>query len=192
QAGLDEMRRTLREKEPASPSTRLSTLDADQLMATAQLQGLEPPKLINLVRGDLDWIVLKCLEKDRARRYETAGALLVDIQRYLSNEPVTARPRSRLYEFQKTIRRHKVGFAATVAVILILFLGLGIVTWSLAKEKEARRRADMEAAKSARIARFLEDMLQGIDPKTVQERDTTLLREVLNSTTARVAQDLTN
>jgi serine/threonine protein kinase/tetratricopeptide (TPR) repeat protein len=192
QAGLDEMRRTLREKEPTRPSTLLSTLKADRLTATAQLQGLEPPKLVNLVRGDLDWIVLKCLEKDRARRYETANALLMDIQRHLNNEPVAAGPRSRLYEFQKTVRRHKVGFAATGAVILILFLGLGIVTWSLAKEKEARRRADMEAAKSVRIARYLEDMLQGIDPKTVQERDTTLLREVLSSTTERVAQDLTN
>src|SRR4029077_2713885 len=75
-AGLDEMRRTLREKEPARPSTRLSTLGADQLTATAHLQSIEPPKLINLVRGDLDWIVLKCLEKNRAHRYETANALL--------------------------------------------------------------------------------------------------------------------
>src|SRR5215475_14203914 len=145
QAGLDEMRRTLREKEPARPSTRLSSLDAELLTATARLQGLEPPRLITLVRGDLDWIVLKCLEKDRARRYATANALLTDIQRHLSNEPVTARPRSRLYEFQKTVRRHKVGFAATATVMLTLFLGLGIVTWSLLKEKRARQRADTEA-----------------------------------------------
>jgi serine/threonine protein kinase len=191
-AGLDEMRRTLREKEPSRPSTRLSTLSADQLTATARLQGLEPPKLINLVRGDLDWIVLKCLEKNRARRYETANALLMDIQRHLNNEPVTASPRSRLYEFQKTVRRHKVGFAATAVVIGALFLGLGTATWSLVNERQARRRADMEAAKSVRIARFLEDMLQGIDPKQAQVRDTTLLREVLSDTAARVTRDLTN
>src|SRR5205807_10459927 len=146
---------TLREKEPARPSTRLSTLGVDQLTATARLQGLEPPKLINLVRGDLDWIVLKCLEKDRARRYQTANALLTDIQRHLSNEPVTARPRSRLNEFQKIIRRHKVGVAAAAAVIAALFFGLAISTWSLAKEKQARRRADREAAKSYQTARFL-------------------------------------
>jgi tetratricopeptide (TPR) repeat protein len=192
QAGLDEMRRTLREKEPVRPSTRLSTLGVDQLTATAHLQGLEPPRLISLVRGDLDWIVLKCLEKNRARRYETANALLMDIQRHLCNEPVIARPRSRLYEFQKTVRRHKVGFAATAAVILTLFLGLGTATWSLTKERQARRRADTEAAKSLRIARFLEDMLQGIDPKQAQVRDTTLLREVLSDTAARVTRDLTN
>src|SRR6185436_13288012 len=192
QAGLDEMRRTLREKEPSRPSTRLSTLSADQLTATAHLQGIEPPKLINLVRGDLDWIVLKCLEKDRARRYETASALLTDIQRHLGNEPVTARPRSRLYEFQKTVRRHKVGFAATAAVILTLFFGLGIATWSLVKERQARQRADTEAAKSAQIARVLEDMLRGIDPKTARERDTTLLQEVLSQTVGQVSRDLTN
>jgi serine/threonine protein kinase/Flp pilus assembly protein TadD len=192
QAGLDEMRRTLREKEPSRPSTRLSTLDADQLTTTAHLQGIEPPKLINLVRGDLDWIVLKCLEKDRARRYETANALLTDIQRHLGNEPVAARPRSRLYEFQKTVRRHKVGFAATAAVILTLFFALGIATWSLVKERQARRRADTEAAKSVQIARFLEDMLRGIDPKKAQERDTTLLQEVLSQTAGQVSRDLTN
>jgi serine/threonine protein kinase len=192
QAGLDEMRRTLREKEPARPSTRLSTLGADQLTAAAHLQGLEPPKLLSLVRGDLDWIVLKCLEKDRARRYQTANALLMDVQRHLSNEPVTARPRSRLYEFRKTIRRHKVGFAAASAVVATLCFGLAISTWSLAKEKQAHRRADREAAKSSQTARFLEDMLRGIDPNTAQERDTTLLRDLLAQTTERASRDLTN
>ncbi len=192
QAGLDEMRRTLREREPARPSTRLSTLGAAQLTATARLQGLEPPKLINSVRGDLDWIVLKCLEKDRARRYQTANALVTDIQRHLNNEPVTARPRSRLYEFQKTVRRHRVGFAAAVAVMMALFFGLGLATWSFVKEKKARRRADLEMAKSSQTARFLEDMLRGIDPKTAQERDTTLLRELLNTSVMRVSQDLSN
>lgn len=191
-AGLDEMRRTLREEEPARPSTRLSTLGADLLTTTARLRGLEPPKLIHLVRGDLDWIVLKCLEKNRARRYETASALLLDVQRHLNHEPVTAGPRSRFYEFQKTVRRHKATFAATAAVILALFVGLGIASWSFVKEREARHRADVEAAKSARIARVLEDMLQSIDPKTARERDTTLLREVLNNTVERVGRDLTN
>src|SRR6266849_687391 len=73
QAGLDEMRRTLREKEPARPSTRVSTLGGEELTTTAKRRGLEAPKLVNVLRGDLDWIVMKCLEKDRARRYETAN-----------------------------------------------------------------------------------------------------------------------
>src|SRR5206468_1987375 len=82
--------------------------------------------------------------------------------------------------------------AATAAVILTLFVGMGIATWSLVKERQARRRADTEAAKSAQIARVLEDMLGGIDPKVAQERDTTLLRDVLGLTAARVSRDLTN
>jgi serine/threonine protein kinase len=191
-AGLEEMRRTLREKEPSRPSTRLGTLSDSERTTAANRRGLDAPRLANILRGDLDWIALKCLEKDRARRYETANALLMDIQRHLSNEPVTARPRSRLYEFRKTVRRHQVGFAAATAVLAALFLGLGVATWSLAKESQARRRADREAAKSSQTARVLEDMLGGIDPKMAQERDTTLLREMLGQTATRVSRDLTN
>jgi len=136
--------------------------------------------------------VMKCLEKDRARRYDTANALASDIQRHLNSEPVVARPPSRLYEFQKTVRRHKLGFAAAGVVVCALVLGFGISTWSLAKERQARLRADTEAAKSQQIARFLEDMLRGIDPALAQGRDTAWLREVLNYTATRAARDLTN
>jgi serine/threonine protein kinase len=191
-AGLEEMRRTLREKEPSRPSTRLSTLSANERTTAANRRGLDAPRLANILRGDLDWIALKCLEKDRARRYETANALVMDIQRHLSNEPVTARPRSRLYEFRKTVRRHRVGFTAAAAVVTALFLSLGVATWSLAKERQARWRADREAAKSSQTARVLEDMLGGIDPKMAQEKDTSLLQEMLSQTATRVSRDLTN
>ena len=90
QAGFDEMRRLIREKEPLKPSTRLSSLSAEDLTKVAKHQRTEPPKLLHLVRGDLDWIVMKCLEKDRARRYETAIGLAQDIDRHLNSEPVTA------------------------------------------------------------------------------------------------------
>src|SRR5215831_2844672 len=123
-AGLDAMRRTIREQEPARPSTRLSTMLEGELTTTAQHRHTEAVKLIHLVRGDLDWIVMKCLEKDRGRRYETANGLASDIQRYLANEPIVARPPSRLYEFQKTVRRHKFGFAAAAALILVLAVGV--------------------------------------------------------------------
>src|SRR5437899_10180344 len=96
-AGLDEMRRTIREKEPQRPSTRLSTMLESDLTTTAKHRQTEPPKLIHLLRGDLDWIVMKSLEKDRTRRYETANGLGLDIQRYVNNEPVLARPPSNLY-----------------------------------------------------------------------------------------------
>src|SRR5438094_5189605 len=86
-SGLDEMRRTIREQEPARPSTRLSTMIEGELTITARHRHTDAPKLIHLLRGDLDWIVMKALEKDRARRYETANSLASDIQRYLADEP---------------------------------------------------------------------------------------------------------
>src|SRR6185312_4222536 len=101
QDGLDEMRRTLRDVEPQRPSTMLTTMQGGELDATARRRHSEPPKLISLVRGDLDWIVLKALEKDRMRRYETANGLAMDVERYLENEPVLARPPSRIYRLQK-------------------------------------------------------------------------------------------
>jgi serine/threonine protein kinase len=140
-SGLDEMRRTLREEEPQRPSTVLTTLHGTELKATAEHRHEEPPKLISLLKGDLDWIVMRALEKNRARRYETVNGLAMDIQRYLDNEPVVARPPSRLYRFQKLVRRNKVVFAASGAVIAALILGLGASTWMFLGERAARQRA---------------------------------------------------
>src|SRR5207245_2948505 len=120
QAGLDEMRRTIREKDPERPSTRVSTLGGEELTSTAKRRGLDAPKLVNVLRGDLDWIVMKCLEKDRARRYETANGLASDIQRHLNNEPVVACPPSAAYRFQKLVRRHKGAVTAAGLVLLVL------------------------------------------------------------------------
>ena len=124
QSGIDEMRRTIREREPARPSTRLSTmLDAD-LTTVAQRRKSEAPKLIHMMSGDLDWIVMKALEKDRTRRYETANAMAMDVQRYLNNEPIVARPPSTIYRFQKLVRRNKTIFATAsvgVAALVIRF-----------------------------------------------------------------------
>src|SRR5260370_8594082 len=115
QSGLDEMRRTSREKEPDRPSTRLSTMAEGELTTVAKHRHTEAPRLIHLVRGDLDWIVMKCLEKDRACRYETANGLASDIQRHLNNEPEVARPPSTLYRIEKLVLRTTLAFpAATV------------------------------------------------------------------------------
>ena len=114
------IRRIIREEEPQRSSLRLSTLDAAEQIDLAKQRQAELPKLLGGIRGDLDWIVMKCLEKDSTRRYETANGLAADITRHLNDEPVVARPPSRLYEFQKTVRRHKFGFAAAAAIILVL------------------------------------------------------------------------
>ncbi len=140
-AGIDEVRRTIREQQPAKPSTRLHALSPADLMTAAHQRQTEAPKLVHSVRGDLDWIVIKCLEKERDRRYETATGLARDLERYVKDEPVVARPPSRWYEFQKTVRRHKAGFGATAAVIVALALGLGMSVWTLGKERKSRQRA---------------------------------------------------
>src|SRR5262249_53340771 len=119
-AGLDEMRRTIREKEPIRPSTRLSTMLEGELTTTARHRRTEVPRLMHQVRGALDWIVMKALEKDRARRYETANGLANDVQRYLADEPVVARPPSKLYRFQKLARRNRLAFGAAGAVAAAL------------------------------------------------------------------------
>jgi len=153
-SGLDEMRRTLREREPHRPSTKLDTLQTAELTATAQRRLVEPPKLQLLLKGDLDWIVMKALEKDRRRRYDTTNGMAMDIRRYLEHEPVLARPPSRWYRFQKLVRRNRGTFAATAAVALALIIGLGTATWLFVKEREMRKRAVVaeELAERARAS----------------------------------------
>ncbi len=139
--GIDAMRRTIREKEPVRPSTRLAAMQGDELTTAAKRRAVEPPRLIHQLKGDLDWIVMKCLEKDRTRRYETANGVAADIKRHLNNEPVVARPPSKLYEFQRMVRRHKVGFAAAAAVILALAAGIVMTTWQAIRATHAKQDA---------------------------------------------------
>ena len=140
-AGVDEIRRRIREVEPPRPSTLLDTLDHDTLSTAARSRQLDPPRLAKLLRGDLDWIVMRCLEKDRTRRYETANGLAMDLQRHLGHEPVVARPPSRLYLLRKFVRRHKFGFAAATAIGLALVLGLVASTWEAVRATRAEQLA---------------------------------------------------
>ncbi len=182
-AGFDGMRRTIREQEPPRPSTRLSSLAAEDLTTTAARRHTDAPKLLHGVRGDLDWVVMKTLEKDRGRRYETANGLARDIERHLANEPVVARPPSRLYRFQKSVRRNKTVYAAVTAVTLALLMGV-IVSTSQAV------RANREKKKSEQVSQFLKDMLKGVKPSVAKGQDITMLREILDTTAMRVGKDL--
>jgi WD40 repeat protein/serine/threonine protein kinase len=152
QAGLDEMRRTIREKEPVRPSTRLSTMLEVDLSSVARDRDAEPLRLVHLLRGDLDWIVMKCLEKDRTRRYETANGLALDVRRHLHNEPVLARPPSAFYRFQKMVRRNRVAVAAASAVSLALIVGLAVSMRLFVLERNAYQRAAL-AERSQRSLR---------------------------------------
>src|SRR5215468_951592 len=111
-AGYDEMRRIIREDEPPRPSARLSTMQQAHLSTIAQQRGLEPRHLSQHLRGEMDWIVMRALEKDRNRRYESASAFVADVQRYLSDEPVQACPPSTVYRLKKFTRRHRAGLVA--------------------------------------------------------------------------------
>jgi len=137
--GLDEMRRTIRETEPIRPSTRLRAMAQGELTTTAERRGADAPKLISLLRGDLDCIVMKCLEKDRARRYETANGLARDIQRHLDNEPVAARPPSGAYRVRKFVRRNKVMVTAAATVAAVLVLGIFGSTWEALRARRAEK-----------------------------------------------------
>src|SRR5205807_2796370 len=120
-AGLDAMRRTIQEKEPLTPSTRLKQELAAR-SAGSDNSALRTPH--SALDRDLDWIVMKCLEKDRARRYETANGLARDIERHLNQEPVVARPPSTLYKVHKFIRRNRIAATAATAIAIALLLGI--------------------------------------------------------------------
>jgi hypothetical protein len=151
-SGIDEMRRTIREKEPPRPSTRLDSMTGDELTTTARRHGTEPPRLVSLVRGDLDWIVMKCLEKDRARRYETASGLAADIERHLNDEPIVARPPGNLYRVQKMVLRNKLAVGAVAAVCLALLAGLLVSTRFYVREARARNQARLAADRAEKVA----------------------------------------
>lgn len=168
---LERVCRAIRESEAVRPSLRLATLEPEEFTAVARHRSVEGNPLRHRVRGDLDWIVLRCLEKDRNRRYETANALALDVVRHLENEPVTARPPSTTYRFQKFARRNRLMLTAsglvTVAIILAILellkaretitvvvvavlLVLGILLTS--REALRARRAEREEARSRRAA----------------------------------------
>jgi serine/threonine protein kinase/Flp pilus assembly protein TadD len=141
-AGYDEMRRIIREDEPPKPSARLSTMQQAHLSTVAERRGLEPHKLSQQVRGELDWVVMKALEKDRNRRYESASALADDVQRYLADEPLLASPPSTLYRLKKLARRHRLALTAmSIAVLVLLLTVVGLAVGLVAVERERGRTA---------------------------------------------------
>ncbi len=136
-AGFDEFRRKVREEEPPIPSSRVSTVKGDLLATIADQRGMEAHKLGKLMRGELDWIVMRALEKDRNRRYESASAFAADIDRYLADEPVLACPPSAAYKARKFLRRHKGPVAAALTVVLTLLVGIIGTTYGLIRANNA-------------------------------------------------------
>jgi serine/threonine protein kinase/tetratricopeptide (TPR) repeat protein len=183
QAGLEEIRRIIREEEPPKPSTRLSTMIGADLTTITGHRKADASKLASLVRGDLDWIVMKALEKDRTRRYETANGFAADIQRHLSNQPVEACPPSNFYRLQKMVRRNKLVFTAASAVVATLIIGLAVSTWMFFQERVAHQRAfvaereqikqreaaQQSAKKSREVLDFMQNMFANVGNQYADE-----------------------
>ena len=159
--GYDEMCRIIRQVEPPKPSTRISTM-GDRLTEVAKHRHAEPAALGKLVRGDLDWIVMKALEKDRTRRYETATGLAEDIQRHLNDEPVIAGPPGVAYRLRKFVRRNRLAVTAGALVAASLVLGLSLATVGFvqaSRERDTARQNAEKAERAAAEARALTDFL---------------------------------
>jgi serine/threonine protein kinase/WD40 repeat protein len=155
-ASYAEIQRIICEEEPTKPSTRLSTL-GDELTIIAEHRRTDPKHLCQLVCGDLDWIAMKSLEKDRRRRYQTANALAMDIQRNLRDEPVIACPPSVAYRLRKFARRHKSAFAAGVVVALALLLGTIVSTWQAVRATVSERLAQQRFESEKLLRRQADD-----------------------------------
>jgi len=154
---LEQMREIIRETEPRTPSTRVSSLDAEASTRVAKCCQSDAVALRRRLRGDLDWITLRAMEKDRTRRYQTAHALAEDIERHLNQEPVLAGRPGTLYRFQKLVRRNKGVFAAVAVVAAVLVLGVLVSTWQAvratqAEREQSRLREDAVAAQEVAVA----------------------------------------
>jgi serine/threonine protein kinase/tetratricopeptide (TPR) repeat protein len=157
-AAFDEIRRIIREEEPPKPSKRLSTLGATLATVSARRR-LEPARLSALVRGDLDWIVMKALEKDRTRRYASADAMARDVERYLKDEPVEACPPSRWYLLRKFTRRNKRPLTLAALFAVLLIAGTTISIWQAVRAERAERRAKAERDAAQAAVDFLHDIV---------------------------------
>ncbi|HEX3356370.1 MAG TPA: tetratricopeptide repeat protein [Tepidisphaeraceae bacterium] len=155
-AAFDEMLRIIRDEEPPKPSTRLNT--SDSLPSIAVNRQLEPSKLATTISGDLDWIVMKALQKDRARRYETATALAEDIRRHLSDLPVSAHPPSKADRFRKFARRNKAALLSITFVAIALLVGTVVSTWQAVRATQAKREALAERDNKDRALREAEEV----------------------------------
>jgi non-specific serine/threonine protein kinase/serine/threonine-protein kinase len=155
--GFDELRRTIREKEPTRPSTRVSGLGHDASETAARNRRVDRPSLARVLRGDLDWVTMKALEKDRTRRYGSPAELGADLERHLRDEPVLAGPPSTAYRVRKFVRRHRVGVAASAVVVVALVVAIVGTTIGLL-------RAKREAENARQVSEFLVGMFEELNP----------------------------
>ena len=188
--GFDDVRRIIRETDPLRPSTCLSGM-GEAATAAADNRKTSPSTLERRLRGDLDWIVMKCIEKDRDRRYDTIAELSDDIHRHLHHEPVRAGPPSVSYRLRKFARRNRSLVSSALAVLLVLVGAAVVSTVSYLDAEAARQRAENERRLAQEISGFVTDMITSVDPSIAQGRDVTVLREILDAAAARLQTERT-
>ena len=188
QAGLAEIQRIIREQDPPRPSTRITQLGPASTEA-AQNRHTEPRRLVSELRGDLDWITMRALEKDRTRRYQTANALSADIRRHLSSEPVSAGPPSTTYRAGKFVRRHRFGVAVSAALVLLLAVVASALALQARRIAQERNRANREAETARQVAGFLVSLFEVSKPSEVVANSITA-REVLDRGVERMDDEL--
>jgi hypothetical protein len=186
-AAFTEMLRIIKEVEPPKPSTRLS--NSGTLPSIAAVRQTEPKKLVAQMKGELDWIVMKCLEKDRGRRYETTNGLALDLQRYLADEAVQAGPPSSGYRIRKFVRRHR-GQVMTAGILLLALVG-GITgtTVGLIKADRARKATERRLAQVENGVEVLETIFEDLDP-AAEQKEGRPLRAILGDRLDRAAAEL--
>jgi tetratricopeptide (TPR) repeat protein len=188
QAGLAEIQRIIREKEPPRPSTRITELGPASTEAAAN-RHTEPRRLVGELRGDLDWITMRALEKDRTRRYQTANALAADLRRHLNSEPVYAGPPSAAYRAGKFVRRHRFGAAAAATLVLLLAGFAGAMAVQARRIAQERDRANREAEAARRVSEFLVRLFAVADPSEARGNNITA-REILDRGAAKIESEL--
>jgi non-specific serine/threonine protein kinase/serine/threonine-protein kinase len=185
---LDELLRKLRDEEPPRPSTRVNSNQATS-QRTAEARSAEPRQLVSTLRGDLDWIAMRALEKDRARRYGTPSELAADIRRYLNHEPVVARPASVGYQLRKYARRHRVAMGVTAGLVLVLAAFSFLQALQLRRITRERDRANRERDRAARITDFMTSMFKVSDPSQARGNSVTA-REILDKASSEMGTGL--
>ena len=188
QAGMDEIRRTIREKDPLRPSSQI-THGKLASTAAAEHRRTQPAKLASLLRRDLDWITMKTLEKDRTRRYQTVNALALDVRRHLNHEPVAAGPPSALYRTRKFVRRHRAGVAAVITMVAVLAAFAVVTAAQAGRIARERDRANQEAATTKRVSDFLVGLFNVSDPSEARGGSVTA-REILDKGALEIEQTL--
>jgi non-specific serine/threonine protein kinase/serine/threonine-protein kinase len=179
EAGVDEMRRILREEEPPKPTRRVRSLPPDSPAAKNRM--FEPGAHQKALQGDLEWIILKSLEKDRTRRYSSPAELGSDIRRFLRHEPVIAGPPSQVYRMRKFVQRHRTGVAVVIGIFVLLLGFAGVMAFQSARIARERDRAESEAAKAVAINEFLKEMLGSADPFRGEGREVTVLQALADA-----------